>query len=330
MGNVVWLKAQVGELFASLTGLPQDIRLPLLGRTAGEMLAIQGGAAEPNLDSWASLFWEDASVDLVDRLAEECSDALVITIEMPPVIEDALDRAGIPWIDIGISPLRFLPDWAFHLKASHHFNFDPVRDCLLTSQEVERYARRVKDWYGPADIFEPTVVFFAQTLRDRTLIKQGRFVGKEDVLGGFAALQGADHPLLIKPHPWQADSDIVRALVEKGGAITNINTYSLLTSPLVEVATLSSSVGREARFFGRKATIMNPGVQDWAFSGVDVLRYALSPRFWGALFASAGIPVETSLTPEVAWRPNQLRGSIPQQGLDFAVWENVGDVVSSA
>ena len=34
----------------------------------------------------------------------------------------------------------------------------------------------------------------------------------------------------------------------------------------------------------RKVAIISPSVQNWAFSGVDVLRYALSPRFWGTLF----------------------------------------------
>jgi hypothetical protein len=144
--NVIWLKARVGELFAGLTGLPQEIRLPLVGRTILEILAIQGGPPEPNLETWASMFWESASSDLVGRIAEECNGALVITKEIPPVLEDALNRAGIAWIDIGISPLRFLPDWAFHVKTSHHFRIDAVRDYLLTSQQIERYAAHVRAW----------------------------------------------------------------------------------------------------------------------------------------------------------------------------------------
>jgi hypothetical protein len=322
IANVIWLKAKVGDLFTDLTGLASEIRLPLLGQTVAEFLELQGCALEPNLDTWASLFWDSASVDLVERIAEECRGALLVTIEMPPILEDALNRAGIPWIDIGISPLRFLPDWAFHLKTSAHFHIDAVRDLLLTPPEIEQYAAHVRNWYDPADIVEPTIVFFGQTLRDRTLIRHGRFAGKEDVLSGLAGLQDKDRPLLLKPHPWQAESNVIQALIETGGEITTANTYALLASPQVEVVTLSSSVGREARFFGRQVTTITPSVQDWAFSGVDVLRHALSPRFWGALFASADIPVGAAMEREIDWLPNHLRGDIPQQGLDSIVWEN--------
>jgi hypothetical protein len=327
IGNVVWLKARIGELFADLTGLPQEIRLPLVGQTVAEILAIQDGVLEPNLDNWARVFWDSASANLVSRIAGECNGALVITLEMPPVLEDALNRAQIPWIDVGISPLRFMPDWAFHIKTSRHFNIGAVRDCLLTSREIERYAAHVCARYDLVDITEPTVVFFAQTLRDRTLIRQRRFLGKEDALDRLVALRNESRPLLIKPHPWQAVSDIVEALVEIGGEITDSNTYALLASPQVEVFTLSSSVGREARVFGRKVTIISPSVQDWAFSGVDVLRHALSPRFWGTLLASAGIPIGAAVQREANWHPNHLRDSVPQQGLDSAVWSNTNDSI---
>lgn len=330
IGNVLWLKARVGDLFAELTRLPQEIRLPLLGQSVAEILAIQDGALEPNLDNWARVFWDTASADLVSRIAEEYDGALVITLEMPPVLEDALNRAGIPWIDIGVSPMRFMPDWAFHIKTSIHFEIGSVRDCLLTPREIERYVAYVGAWYGLTEITEPTVVFFAQTLQDRTLIRDRRFLGKEDVLDTIVALRNENCRLLIKPHPWQASSDIVEALVEIGGEITSANTYALLASPKVEVATLSSSVGREARVFGRKVTIISPSVQDWAFSGVDVLRHALSPRFWGTLFGSAGIPVGSAVARDTNWLPNRIRDSVPQQGIDSAIWRDASDPILRA
>ena len=326
IANVVWLKARLGDLLAELTGWPHEIRLPLLGRSVAEMLAMQGAAPEPSLDAWAQVFWQRASADLVGAMARDLAGALVVAIEMPPVLEDALNRAGIAWIDIGVSPLRFLPDWALHLKTSAHFRLDAVRDWLLTPEETARYAAHVRAWYGPADIAGPTVVFFAQTLRDRTLIRQGRFVGVEDL----DALDLAGRPLLIKPHPWQPDSDVVQALIARGGKVTDCNTYALLASPQVSVATLSSSVGREARVFGREVETLSPGVQDWAFSGVDVLRDALAPRFWSALLASAGLPVKASRARDAEWRPNRLRQTIAQQGLDSAVWENADDAVLPA
>ena len=85
------------------------------------------------------------------------------------------------------------------------------------------------------------------------LIRQRRFVGREDVLDGLAALRGEKRTLLVKPHPWDANNAIVTALSGVGGKITNSNTYALLASPEVEVVTLSSSVGQEARAFGAQS-----------------------------------------------------------------------------
>jgi hypothetical protein len=319
--NVVWLKGKLGELFTDLTGLSSEVRLPLVGNSVSEIFALQDPALVPSLENWARIFWERASEDLVDKIARDCNGALVILFEMPPVMADGLNLAGIPWIDIGISPLRFLPDWAFHIKTSHHFNIKAARDYLLPARETKRYADHVRAWYAPVDIRAPTVVFFAQTLGDRTLIRDGRFVGKEDVLERIVSF-ARGRPILIKPHPWQPDTDIVEALVELGGDITDSNTYALLACPHVEVMTLSSSVGREARVFGRKVTTLSPSVQDWAYSGSDVLRHALSPRFWGTLLASAGMPVaEAVMARNASWHPDCLRGNILQQGLNAAVWE---------
>ncbi|THF48081.1 hypothetical protein [Allorhizobium terrae] len=317
--NVVkWLCDRVGGLFTQLTSLPQEIIIPLIGQSVSEALAIQSGLTEPTLDNWAKIFWDKASLDVVDLIRRHYADALIVTIEMPPVLEDALDRADVPWIDISISPLRFMPDWAFHVKFSNHFNIDDVNHLLLTEKEISEFAGHVSSWYGPADINVPTIVFFAQTPRDRTLIHNGGFRTEKDVLDIIDSLRGG-RPILIKDHPWNTSSDVVNALISAGGVTTNLNTYALLSCASVEVVTLSSSVGREAAAFGRRSTIISPDVQNWAFSGVDVLQHALSPRFWGPLFRSVGIDV--SPISEPTWRPNFLRESLPPQGLDLAVWE---------
>lgn len=141
-----------------------------------------------------------------------------------------------------------------------------------------------------ASLAEPSRVFFAQTVPDRTLIAGNRFLGSSDALEGLAGL-GKDRPLLAKPHPWQPDNPVVETLRAAGGTITEIATCSLLTDPAVDVVTLSSSVGWEALAFGRRSTIISPATQNWIYSGIDVLRHALSPPSWGPLLESAGLTV---------------------------------------
>lgn len=324
--NVIWLRDRLGDLLSAITGLPHAIRLPLAGNTVAEALALHDPALTPGLDNWAAIFWDRAADAMVDCVRQTCSDSLVITIEMPPILEDALNRAGVPWIDVGISPLRFLPDWAFHVKTSRHFDLGCVKGMRLTDADIRRYTAHVADWYGPAPLAEPVAVFFAQTMHDRTLIDGRHFCGVQEALAGVAELVECHRPFLIKPHPWMASSEVVSALVAAGGQVTDIATYRLLASPVVDVVTLSSSVGREALAFGRKCRILAPTVQDWAYAGMDVLQNAVSAPFWGTLLASAGLAV-MSLPDVPAWRPDLLRGSIRQQGLDPAVWEGANEAV---
>lgn len=315
LGVVEWLERVLGPNLRAVTGLPSEVALPLCAPDIPSFVALQGG--EPSLDNWTRVFWQKPSEQLVATLAEACAGALVIAIEMPPVLEMALDQAGIPWIDMSIGPFRFLPDWAFHIRTSHHFNVQASPDGLLKSSEVFDAVRHVERWYGSADIIEPTLVFFAQTSKDRTLIRDGGFCGVIEALRGLENLRGSMR-LLIKPHPWEPGNPVVSALVDSGGCIADAPTYALLANPHVHAVTLSSSVGREARAFGRQSTVLSPSVQDWAYSGEEVMTSWVSPAWWASILQPAGIP--TFPTSEQAWRPNMLRETIGGQGLDLAVW----------
>lgn len=316
LANVQWLERILGPLLRDLTRLPMEISFPLAARTVTDFVALQGG--QIGLDGWARQFWSAPSDALVSALKASCEGALVVGIEMPPVLEHALDLAGVAWIAVGVSPLRFLPDWALHLRASWRFDLGACADHALTADEVETAARHVSRRCAASGLEQPTLVFFAQTEHDRTLIRGGEFCGPAEALDGISSFRRGRR-ILVKPHPWQPESQTVQALVAGAGAeLTGINTYALLADPRVEVVTLSSSVGREARAFGRRATILSPGVQDWAYSGIDVLRDARSAALWGRLLASAGVEVHPAQGP--AWRPNELRASIGGQGLDLSVW----------
>ncbi|MBS4104713.1 hypothetical protein, partial [Tsukamurella paurometabola] len=124
-------------------------------------------------------------------------------------------------------------------------------------------------------------MFFGQTPTDRTVITSGRFASADDALAAFNPVG-----LRIKRHPWVQDCPIVDAMVERGAVVTDADTYALLSSEGVEVETLASSVGREAKTFGRPTTIALPEVHDWANSGMDVLRMAFASTFWADLLST--------------------------------------------
>lgn len=313
--NVDLMYALFSDLLTRITGKPAEIRLALAAGSIPEFIALQGG--EVSLDGWARVFWADPSPALVEAIGQACDRALIVGFELPPVMIAAFDKLGIPWIDLTVSPLRFLPDWAFHIKTSRHFDLGGIRHAAVQDGEIDAAIRHVTRWYSPpwyrrSPIRKPTRVFFAQSARDRTLIRDGRFCSTSDL----ADLDVRD--MLLKPHPGEPDNEIVRYLKSRGAVVTNVPTYTLLANQHVEVVTFSSSVAFEARAFGRKVTSINPMVQAWSNTGLDVLRHWGTHRVWCPLLGSAGIPVAPAAGPE--WVPNLVRSKYGGQGLSMKVW----------
>jgi hypothetical protein len=308
-GNALWMDEILGQILRETTGKPSTVALPLVGASMADFIALQDGS--PTLDGWASVFWQKPTDRLVNAIADGCKNALVVGFEMPPVMVTAMDAADVPWVSVSISPLRFLPDWALHVRASRHFDPNSITDVVVTTDDIAAAVAHVSRWYRPSNIKEPTHVFFAQTLHDRSVIRGHRFCGIED-------LADVVTPDFVKPHPWEPDSPILRHLLARGARIMSEETYALLANPHVEVVTFSSSVGREAQAFGRPVTILSPSVQDWTFSGVDLMRHWIDQRYWAPLFQSAGIQTHKVMGP--SWSPNLLRSKHGGQGLSMDVW----------
>jgi hypothetical protein len=317
MANVLWLRRAIGQLLTDITGLKTEVRLPIVADNVSSLFRMQG-FNRASLDAWSHIFNSEPSPDLIFALNEGLRDSIVITIEMPPILEKGLDLAGIPWIDVGVSPLRFLPDWALHVKASAHFNLQAAQASILTQAEIDHAVSHVTDWYGTADLPANSVVFFAQTSRDRTLIRDRRFFSVDDFGIDFQEFLRSNN-FYIKPHPWEPDTEIVRYLISNGAKLLDKNTYSIISCPNIRIVTISSSVGREARSFGRSPLILSPDVQNWSFSGIDVMRHSASGKFWAPLLFSGGVFVKKIQDSD--WFPNQLRKSIPMQGMSYHVWE---------
>jgi len=321
-GNVEWLARHFGAMLHAVTALPVESRFPLNAEQASidsvrHWVGLQGGLG---LENWAREFWGTPTPALCGEVERSAKSALVVGIELSPLMIAALDSAGVPWIDVGVSPLRFLADYVIHLRASAHFDLRVAPDCLLSSEQIGEAVNRVSRNYCAVDApLDDTVIFFAQTRQDRTTIADGRFCGLDDAITLVEPILRGRR-LLVKPHPWEPENPIVNALLQQfDGEITNLNTYCMLSSrhrPVV--ATLSSSVGIEARAFGCPTYVANPGVQDWAYSGVDSLFWGRSARLWAPILSQL-VPVKMTQDSS-AFQANQLRDEIGAFGLESGIW----------
>lgn len=331
MGNVHWLSRRFRTLLESLTGLPVEQRFRLNAEDNGREVIRQWYSLldEPmSMQGWAHSFWRIPPPPLIEAMAADYRDSLVVSIEMSPLLQGVFDALNVPWIDVGISPRRFLRDLAISLKTSSHFRLDAAPELLLQPAEIASAVQRVRAAYsGKLPNLDGTAVFFAQTNADRTLIHEGRIFNCDDIVQAVGpALDG--RRLLIKPHPWELGNPAIQALIDTySGTLCEFNSYAVLSSDSdVKVLTCSSSIGPEAQAFGKPVCIFAPAVQQWAYSGRESVRYGRDPLLWAAILnstnGSLGFEANISATSASPWRANDLREELGAFGLDDAVWKN--------
>lgn len=193
---------------------------------------------------------------------------------------------------------------------------------FLKQQEIAYSVSKIRAHYGThGGPWAGDVVFMAQTERDRTLIGPDGFCDNNSVLCWVQErLKG--RALWIKPHPLSMNNPLISDLQKTcGGRIIEMNTYALLASATpFEVATISSSVAREAEFFDHKVSVFNASILDWINSGPICLHGYRDSCFWWKLLSPvmqvAGIP----RTPDLAFMPNRLREQLGYYSLDRNIW----------
>ena len=323
LANVKWLYRRFSPILASVTGLEPEIRMagsapfvdaePVIDlfRTMGE---------QPGIDAWARTFWATPSTDLIKKLEFDYSDSLVISIEISPILEGVLNAMSVPWIDIGISPLRFMPDFAVSFRTSGHFIGKFPESFKLSQNTIDDSVHHIKEYYANnrRRNLRDAIVLFAQTPSDRTLIKGNFFAGAEEAIIAIERARDG-RPILIKPHPWAPNNTVVDLCqVAFKAEITDINTYEILSHPAdIKVITISSSVGVEARAFGRPTIIEYPCVQSMAYEGPATMYHWRSSKLWAALLASV---MSTRVIDDEPWQPNDLRKELGMFGIEEGVW----------
>jgi hypothetical protein len=202
----------------------------------------------------------------------------------------------VPWIDVEVSPIRFLDDLALTLRCSWAADGQtegPVHEIdhpgLLSSEQVDEAVTRVRarHRYDPAAAAcSGACIFLAQTRHDRTLIRDGGFFPDGEAVERVAQSL-AGRRLVLKAHPLAPTNPLLTALQERCGAdITDANVYALLAAASdVRFVTISSSAAIEARHFGHRTEMLHtaaharsaPFTSLWAHRSAAFWRAALAP-----------------------------------------------------
>jgi hypothetical protein len=342
--NALWLQEELAGALYDLTGLPPAVAYRRNAADYGralitEWFGLLGHA--PSLAAWVATYGETAPPDLAKALEPDYERALVIGFELSPLMRSALDRLGVPWIDMELSPLRFLSDLALSVRCSWPVDRSDHPGLIVPAQVAEAVAgQRAQHLHdAAATACNGTCIFIAQTCYDRTLIRDGAFFPDGEAVQGVKEALDGRH-LVAKPHPLQPDNPLIGTLREElAASVTDANIYALLAAASdVRFVTISSSAAIEARHFGHSPRILHqdahappaPFTSLWAH---------MSAAFWRPLLAPL-LPVRADAAFEARSVPDRLRRKIGAWGFartpahprtdSFAIAAATADALESA
>jgi len=258
VANRRWLAAMV----KSLAGQAFAVRELGFDLTGDAHLDVPSFMAALGLDcglaGWAAAWEREPTERFVDLLGARLRGVdAVAGFGLSNVVATAVDRLGLPFVDIEVSPFRFQPD----LDIDARTNIPPLAESPLFAVPEARLwaaATAVRGWCArhAADVIPTRAgrvgVVFGQTEVDASLVDEGR-------LGDFTAhagtvwewAEGLDH-ILFRPHPYAATAAAFETIATILPTIrpTRIGSYALLASDRVErFLALSSGIIDEAVYF---------------------------------------------------------------------------------
>jgi 2-polyprenyl-3-methyl-5-hydroxy-6-metoxy-1,4-benzoquinol methylase len=321
LSNVRWLCGELARPLNELTGLWPHVgyrrNAPDDGHAViAEWYALMGHV--PSLATWAATYGETAPpATLIEAMRPDYDRALVIGFELSPLMRAVLDRICVPWVDIAVSPIRFLEDLALSLRFSWRVAL--AHPGLLSPADIEKAVARMRarQWTcAPAADLKSACVFLAQTRYDRTLIKDGAFFADSEAVERLQqSLDG--RPLVLKPHPLAPDNPLLGALQQRLCArTTDANIYAILATAVdVRFLTISSSAAIEAGHFGHPAEIfhsaahadLGPITSLWAHRSAAFWRSALRPMFGLRLVLTSILRRKPRVEFEERATPDRLR-----------------------
>lgn len=259
--NIRWLHRLLRGHLHRASGLP--VHCVYWGKGIEASPFYEAFGAECSALGWASFFTTDsAPPEVLEALDARFGASLVVGFELAEWCKAAFTCLGIPFIDLNIHPIRFLPDVFFAAQTN-----DPEIFAALVG-----YHSDPDGFYGWADLLSATAVKFAPNLQldssillvgqtgiDRSLVRDGSVLDLTDFVPELTGLLLREKRLAFKPHPYNpADFGLFASGVPfRRVQIVKANAYALLAHDgLKEVIGVSSSLVAEAPYFDKQATFL--------------------------------------------------------------------------
>lgn len=279
-----------------------------------------------NKNSWGDLYYNNEyNEEAYNYIKSIFEESLIISYEMDSCILNILDKLGIPYIDMYISPIRFLEDQLFSMTSNFETIYNKLLNYKLEEEVIYMQANYLKTFYlmrdGKYIQDVPAVLFLGQTQYDKSLINNetGEIYSIlnhkkefEDSIKGF-------NRILYKRHPKASGDEPVLEYLKTLGDVTIIdeNFYSLISRPdIKKVIAISSGGLIEAKYFGKDTKFLLHESVNLQYDNnfdkekyINIYEHFFALNFWSDILSSL---INTNTFSEVCsfyGSKNKLRNS---------------------
>lgn len=158
-----------------------------------------------------------------------------------------------------LHPIRFYKDIIYGIKTNHPDLKEKIFNAFLAYKDIVDYCKfisaKCEHRLSRLPLKPNSAVFFGQSFIDKSLYKNGKIIKPDDFRDKLYELVQDYEVLYVKPHPYNRHEAFFNVFKGLGGNIEVIdeNVYKILSHAAIKkAATLTSSVGIEARLFGKE------------------------------------------------------------------------------
>ncbi len=225
---------------------------------------------------------------------------LVLGYEMSAATRTVLDRAGIPFIDIWLHPVRFTDDIMFGMRSNVSAVHSSLKSHQIPQSQMQLYADRLriqtyKGWERKElQLIPNSALFVGQTLNDKSVLRAGRFLTVLDFKDEFTELSKTHEHVYYSRHPYVKTGDEAElefVLGHSNVSLTTASSYKMIAHPAINtVASLSSSMVAEAHLLGANTSYFLGEI--FSFDEADPAAYSsiqhkiVDPSFWNEVLFS--------------------------------------------
>lgn len=229
------------------------------------------------------------------------SDTILISFELYSKLSDFLSKFGCTIIDFAFHPYKLFDDLTYGIYTNNQEIYEQLKKYQIPQKKFYYFANYWKvfmqqnNMVQDNDLENNSVLFIGQTLIDKSVAKDGKFLNVTDFEDKLKELSQKYSKIYYLPHPYLGKKrkfiyDWIKRC-QYIDLIDNRSTYGLLASDKInKIVGISTSVLYEAQYFNKEVEylyqpLFNVDTLFENHSYTSILDDYFNPKFWADILS---------------------------------------------